>query len=501
MRRTLRAGGLALLALVVLIGASSCHSREETPGAPQSKTPSTAQTAPSPAAQPGPSSIPKPLVVIGVDGLEWRLALEMMRNQALPEIGGLMRDGGFARLTTLEPAVSPPIWTSMATGVTPDRHGISGFVRPGLRGPSGSPLLFTNRERRVKAIWNIASDAGLRSCVVGYWMTFPVEEIAGVMVAQTGTPPGETLDAPDEHATTAPTRKGGLVPGKSGQVHPPELEGHVFALAEAAKQTASEREVEIFGDTSEWPTSMKRLVEHSRWSLAADSAYQRIALDLLGDPNRCDLLLVYLGIPDVLGHRFWRWTYPGDFANSPSDEEVARYGNVLRKAYRQVDAFVGAMRRAAGKNATVVVASDHGMGPFRPKSRVDLSRDGGSLIRTGGHSARRDSMVVAAGPGIARQADSSTNTAVPRLTDIRRSGSILDTTPTLLALLGIPSGADMDGQPLTALLDPAFLIANPPQSIPSHTPAEWASSRKLAGGEDLHSAERLEQLRGLGYLE
>ena len=47
--------------------------------------------------------------------------------------------------------------------------------------------LFDNTDRRTKAIWNMASEAGLRVAVVGWWMTFPVEPVNGVMVAQTNT--------------------------------------------------------------------------------------------------------------------------------------------------------------------------------------------------------------------------------------------------------------------------------------------------------------------------
>lgn len=434
----------------------------------------------------GPDSA-RPLVVIGVDGLEWRLVLDMAGAGRLPAISGLAREGARARLSTLEPALSPPIWTSMATGVVPARHGILGFVRPGERDGAGHPLLFTNHERRVKAVWNIAHDAGLRACVVGYWMTFPVERDTAVMVAQTGTPPG----GPD------PARKGELKPGVAGQVHPADYEERVFELAAASRQDAAARERDLFGDDSTWPPAMQRLARHSRWSLAADSAYQRIALDLARDRGRCDLLIVYLGLPDVLGHRFWRWTYPEDFAAAPSHEEVERFGDVLRKAYEQVDAFVGEMRGAAGDGATVVVVSDHGMGAFRPKVDIDVLDDDGGLIRTGGHSAARDAFLAAAGPIVQSGAAGLPQTPA----QLAVAGSVLDVAPTLLALLALARGDDMDGNVMTSLIDARFLAAHPPARIATHTPAGWTRTRRLAAAGNPQDAERREQLRGLGYLE
>ncbi len=461
--RALQSYAVAIVAVGIAIGSSGC-TRE-------------------------PSAVlPRPLVVIGVDGLEWRLAIDLAKSGRLPELSKLAREGSFARTATFAPTLSPPIWTSMATGVIPERHGIGGFVRPATRGEGGEPRLYTNRERRVKAVWNIASEAGVRSCVVGYWMTFPVEPIEGAMVAQTGVPPGTT----EEHK-----RKGALQPGTSGQVHPAEYETRAFEIAAESARAASEREREIFPDTSAWPAPMQRLAEHSRWSIAADTAYEKIALDLVAGAQRCDLVIVYLGLPDVLGHRFWRWTYPSDFASPPPQTEVALFGDVLGRAYEQVDRFVGEMRRAAGSGATVMVVSDHGMGPFRPKQAVDIHDDHGELLRTGGHSAARDGFFVAEGPGFA--ADGSPFPA--SVEDVPAHGSVVDLAPTLLALLGLPRGADMDGFVMTGLLAPRFVAAHPLREVPTHTPRGWMATRRFAETDSANDAARLEQLRGLGYLE
>jgi arylsulfatase A-like enzyme len=420
--------------------------------------------------------------VLGVDGLEWRLVLELAAKGRLPELRRMMHEGVAARMKPLEPAISPPIWTSMATGVLPERHGIRAFVQPGLRDERGGPVLYGSRERRVKALWDIVGDAGLSSCVVGYWMTFPAEEIRGVMVAQTGAPPG------------ANSRKGGLREGQSGQVHPVDLETRIFELARGADPEGRARE--IFGDTAAWPPAMRRLAEHSHWSLAADAAYERIALDLLAERGRCDLLIVYLGLPDVLGHRFWRWTYPEDFASPPSAEECRAYGDVLARVYARVDAFASSLRRAAGPGATLVVASDHGMGAFRPKAAVDLSREDAPLLRSGGHSAARHAFFLGAGPGLRREGLSASS-----IGEVALRGSVVDFAPTMLALLGLARGADMDGRPMTDLLDPDFLAAHPLREIPTHTPADWASTRRFVAANAAPPADRVEQLRGLGYLE
>jgi arylsulfatase A-like enzyme len=432
---------------------------------------------------------PPPLVLVGVDGLEWRLVLELAAAGRMPNLAALAREGTFARLSTFAPAISPPIWTSMATGVMPERHGIVGFVQPGVRDGNGRPMLFTNRERRAKAVWNIADEAGLSSCIVGYWMTFPVEEIRGVMVAQSGAPAGGT----DE-----PKRKGELREAVAGQVHPASYEARAFGIARQARETAETRRRELFGDAGAWPPAMKRVAEHSAWSVTADTIYQAIALDLLRDRSRCDVAIVYLGLPDVLGHRFWRWTYPGDFTEPPDAGEVEHFGDVLSRAYEQVDRFIGEVRRAAGPESGIVIASDHGMGAFRPKDRVDVTQAAGELLRTGGHSAARDGLFVAIGDAFSRSA----RPLSVRIEDVPLAGSVVDLAPTLLAALSLARGADMDGRTMTPLLDAAFLRSHPPREVPTHTPDGWAASRRFAASaDDPAAAERLEQLRGLGYLD
>lgn len=457
------------MAVALVLAATSCHTSCHT--------------------RPGDTPPPGPLVVIGADGLEWRLVRDLVGSGRLREIAALAGDGMAARLETFAPALSPPIWTSMATGVLPERHGILAFVH----GEGAARRLYTSRDRRVKALWNIADDASLRSCIVGYWTTFPAEAIRGVLVAQTATPPGQTPQ---------PRRKGALREGRPGQVHPKGYEKTAFALARASSGEAATREQDLYGDTTSWPPAMKDLVEHSRWSLVADTAYQRIALDLLEDPGRCDLLVVYLGLPDVLGHRFWRWTAPGDFASPPSKDEVALYGDVLARAYQQVDDFVGAVRRLAGPRATVVLTSDHGMGPFRPEADVDPHGHHDRLVRTGGHSAAREAFLAAAGPAIARGSGSGGPDTT--LEELPRIGRVVDVAPTLLAMLGLPRGRDMDGRVMTALLDPAFVEAHPLREIPSHTPENWTTTRTFAVADDNADADqrqRLEQLGGLGYLD
>ena len=78
---------------------------------------------------------------------------------------------------------------------------------------------------------------------------------------------------------------------------------------------------------------------------------------------------------------------------------------------------------------------------------------------------------------------------------------VFDLTPTLLTLLGVPVGADMQGKayikPLKAKVKEKLLT----ESVGTHTPSDWAETRQLGDAGARDETERLEQLRELGYIE
>jgi len=102
----------------------------------------------------------------------------------------------------------------MATGYRADKHGITGFVEPLADNSGMRPVSSTSR--KVKAIWNILHQNDMKSNVVGWWPTNPVEPINGVMVSNLyqQAPKGKMKDwkMPD------------------GTIHPAELEDKLASL-------------------------------------------------------------------------------------------------------------------------------------------------------------------------------------------------------------------------------------------------------------------------------
>src|ERR1039457_5804003 len=115
---------------------------------------------------------PAPLLVVGWDGGDWKLLDPLMQRGLLPNLSALVARGRTWNLETVNPMISPLIWTTRA------RLPISGW------------------SRKVPAIWNVASAKGLKVGVVGWWATWPAEKVNGFFVSDRAPPvlfPAEVL--------------------------------------------------------------------------------------------------------------------------------------------------------------------------------------------------------------------------------------------------------------------------------------------------------------------
>jgi predicted AlkP superfamily phosphohydrolase/phosphomutase len=89
----------------------------------------------------------------------------------MPNMARFIDEGVIGNLATLYPELSPMLWTSIATGKRPFKHGILGFTEPSPDGEGLRPI--TNISRKTKAIWNILSQSGKKCNVVSWWPSHP----------------------------------------------------------------------------------------------------------------------------------------------------------------------------------------------------------------------------------------------------------------------------------------------------------------------------------------
>jgi hypothetical protein len=183
--------------------------------------------------------------ILGLDGYDWLVMEQVARGRSLENITRVRKGGAYGNLRSMEPLISPLIWTTMVTGVTPDIHGITDFLVADPQ--TGQEIPVTSSMRQVPALWYISSLFG-RTCGFGGWCaSFPAERVEGFVVT----------DRVAYHMFDPGWRKeGGREPGR-GLTYPPELAAEVQPLVvkpedvSARNSVASSRvaNLEVFYET------------------------------------------------------------------------------------------------------------------------------------------------------------------------------------------------------------------------------------------------------------
>ena len=117
------------------------------------------------------------VLLIGWDAADWEHITPLLEEGLMPTLEGLINRGVMGNLATLQPILSPMLWNSVATGKLADKHGIHGFIEPDPVNGGARP--YTSTSRKCKALWNILTQSGLRSNIVGWWASHPAEPING----------------------------------------------------------------------------------------------------------------------------------------------------------------------------------------------------------------------------------------------------------------------------------------------------------------------------------
>jgi tetratricopeptide (TPR) repeat protein len=128
-----------------------------------------------------PTPTPPRMIFVGLDGADWQLLDRYCADGTMPNLAALVHQGDKRVLLTQHPPLSPLVWTTMMTGVSPLEHRILDFTRFNPVTYEREPI--TSDERAVPAIWNMASAQGKKVGVFGMWATDPAEPVNGTIVS------------------------------------------------------------------------------------------------------------------------------------------------------------------------------------------------------------------------------------------------------------------------------------------------------------------------------
>ncbi|HEY4361234.1 MAG TPA: alkaline phosphatase family protein [Bryobacteraceae bacterium] len=404
----------------------------------------------------------KRVLLVGWDAADWKVMRPLMDAGRMPHVRRLVENGASGQIATLHPPLSPMLWTSIATGKRPFKHGVHGFSEPTPDGRGVQPV--TNLSRTSKALWNILQQNARRSVVIGWWPSHPAEPIDGVMVSD------------HFHRAGGPLDQGWpLLPHA---VHPPELAQTLAGLRVHPDQLTPELVTPFIPLAREIDQDQdKRLAMFLR--TLAECMSVHAAAEWLIENQSWDFFAVYYDAIDHFCHGFMKYHPPRQSWIAEQDFDL--YRNVVAAAYEMHDRMLGALLAKAGPEATVLLMSDHGFHPdhLRPASIPD--------IPAGPAVEHRDFGVLAlGGPGI-------------RNGEVLHGASLLDVAPTVLTLFGLPVGEDMDGK----VLAPAFATPPPIEYLPSWDAVPGADGRHPVRTrlDPVAAREALEQMIALGYIE
>jgi len=406
------------------------------------------------------------VLLLGLDGMDPR-AIELLVSEGkMPNFARLQAEGACSTLRSQRPLMSPVIWTTIATGRTPDEHGIGHFVA--INEKTGVEIPSTSRMRKVRALWNIASANERSVAVVGWWATWPAEAVRGSIVSD-HLNYHFLLDRPDSGRTLAP-----------GKTYPEELQERLAPLVttpaeiglDALRPFASVTQAEL-----DRPFDYRDDLSHLRWALAAMRTNATIGLELWREEHP-DLGMIYIEATDsvshLFGHLFRAEGLSGDLAR-----QQETYGCAVEQVYVAADRLLGDLLDALDGRTTLIVVSDHGFElgylPRNPEMMKRLQR-----VRTEQHTL--NGIVYLYGNRVRAGAE-------------LKEASILDVAPTVLALLGIAPSRDMPGRILVEAVE-----VEVPARVASWEVAEGQGGDAIAE-DPAGDAAILERLRALGYLD
>ena len=409
------------------------------------------------------------VIWIGLDGLDWELLDRLAGDGTMPNWKRLTAEGWSGRLSTFYPLLSPILWTTAATGVLPDVHRVLDFQE--VDPATGRKVPISGASRAVPAVWNLASAAGRRVGVVGWWATHPAEEVNGFFVSDRASPLlFERLSLGGVVYPRGFESGVGQVIDRDGSVSEDELSQFVDVPREEIAKAILEAERPTDSGRTRHPVAGLARI------LAATRVSHRIARDLY-DRERPDLLALYLEGPDEIGHFFAPYAPPK--LACVSDADFARYGRAVASYYAVVDRILGQwMRRAREDGATLLVHSDHGFkwGADRPCGF------GSASWATAAFWHRPEGVIAAWGVRVLPSSK-------------RDSAKILDIAPNVLALLGLTADRRMPGVPLLHVFE--GLAVPRRQDLFSRVAVRRVSAEATSARQ---ADEYAKKLLALGYL-
>jgi len=353
------------------------------------------------------------IMLIGWHAAGWDVITPLLDDGELPNLAQVVEHGLMGSMTSMGPLMEPMVYTSLATGKYPARHGIFGTHEVCDNGLSAGSI--TSRSRRAKAFWEILSQNDVRCDVVNFPTAAPAEQVNGTFV-------GCEFFARPRTSSWSPVH----VPEDS--VQPIDmaatLQEYLVALEDLDPPT-----VALFV-----PRMSELSFRDSRLAQIATAIAQTLSVHMVATwlMENTDWRVMAVNYPaiEVLSRQFLQYHPPRlDWVD---EEEFDLFNSVVSSSVRLCDLLLGRLLQLGGERATTIVYSPRAYASHRQLPPVPVRpgpREEARWHRPQGIFAMR--------------ADGT------RQDELIHGVRETDLCPTVLALSGIAVPDDMDGRVLT----------------------------------------------------
>jgi predicted AlkP superfamily phosphohydrolase/phosphomutase len=247
--------------------------------------------------------------LLGLDGMTLKVLTPYMEKNLLPNFKKIIDGGASGILRSTIPPVTAPAWTSLATGKNPGKHHVFEFRK--TKGYE-TTLITKSTSSAAEPIWRIISRHGKTVKILNIPLTYPPDEVKGVMVSGMMTPNTKTEFT-----------------------FPKETKREILKLIPRYRMDIETREFLASGDTN---VLLKEVFE-----ITED---RRILMNYFLDGEPCDLFFIAFLGPDRIQHFMW-------------DQVQAMNPDCVRY-YRLLDDILGDILKRLDNDSVLFVASDHG---------------------------------------------------------------------------------------------------------------------------------------------
>ena len=269
-------------------------------------------------------------MIVGWDGVDWKILRPMLDAGDLPNVAALIERGAYGDCLSTVPSHSWCAWPSFMTGLNPAGHGVFDILehKPGAT----RRLPVTYKSIRARTLFADLDAAGKSTIAANIPLTFPAPPMNGKVIA------------------------GGVLPAARSYTYPEELQQELddkapFPINGMSWTTYRHRPEPFLEETAEITAKRQKTYEY------------------LLDTTDWDVAVLVFVSTDRIQHCLMEYLTPEhpDYEKL-KDSPVAKQ---TRAVYQQLDEGLGKLLARTDENDLVMLMSDHGHQPCTRACTMD----------------------------------------------------------------------------------------------------------------------------------